>query len=104
MLTTNDLTLEVICGIIEKIKNIFLREFCIDACTKKVTLWGIKNKIISKYLHTLCIAFEREAIMSFLSAYKKPDNLCKDFLQSETGVTTYINTMEQLNRSYFKPA
>lgn len=34
--------------------------------------------------------------MQFLAAYKKLDNLCKELLKSETGVTSYINSMEQL--------
>ena len=40
--------------------------------------------------------------MSFLTSYKRLDNLCKDLFRSEKGVAAYINNMEQLNYSYFK--
>ena len=32
--------------------------------------------------------------MSFMESYKKLDNLCKDLLSSNTGVTSYINEMD----------
>ena len=41
--------------------------------------------------------------MNFLKSYKRLDNLCKDLLRSETGVTTYISDMEQISRTNFQP-
>lgn len=40
--------------------------------------------------------------MSFLQKYKRLDNLCKDVLRSEKGVTSYIEEMELCNSSSFK--
>lgn len=34
--------------------------------------------------------------MSFMESYKRLDNLCKDLLNSQTGVTSYIESMEKL--------
>lgn len=35
----------------------------------------------------------------FLQKYKKLDNLCKDLLNSKTGVSSYIESMEQCEYS-----
>jgi hypothetical protein len=40
--------------------------------------------------------------MSYIEAYKRLDNLCKDIFQSETGVTTYICNLEEIRRSRFQ--
>jgi hypothetical protein len=34
--------------------------------------------------------------MSFIESYKRLDNLCKDLLNSEKGITTYIENIEQI--------
>ncbi len=38
----------------------------------------------------------------FLQSYKRLDNLCKDILKSEKGVTTYIEYLERINQNQFK--
>jgi len=42
--------------------------------------------------------------MSFLSSYKRLDNLCRDLFKSEKGVTAYISCMEQVEYPYLKSA
>ena len=34
--------------------------------------------------------------MSFLNSYKRLDNLCKDIFQSEKGVVTYLENMQEI--------
>ncbi len=41
--------------------------------------------------------------MGFLDEYKKLDNLCKDAFKSDKGVTAYIQQMEMLTDTRFKP-
>ena len=41
--------------------------------------------------------------MSFLNEYKRLDNLCKDLFGSNTGITTYIQNLEQFRYSYYEP-
>ncbi len=40
--------------------------------------------------------------MSFIQAYKELDNLCKDLLGSDTGITTYLEEMEKIGYSRYK--
>lgn len=40
--------------------------------------------------------------MRFIESYKRLDNLCKDLLGSETGVTSYICNMEELMYARFQ--
>ncbi len=40
--------------------------------------------------------------MGFLQSYKRLDNLCKDLLSSDKGVTTYIEYLERINQNKFK--
>ncbi len=40
--------------------------------------------------------------MSFLQSYKRLDNLCKDIFSSESGVTSYIESMESIPAGAYK--
>lgn len=40
--------------------------------------------------------------MSFIESYKRLDNLCKDLLRSETGITSYIFNLEKLMHTRFQ--
>ncbi len=42
--------------------------------------------------------------MSFMRSYKRLDNLCKDLLDSDKGVSSYIEEMENKTYNTFKPA
>lgn len=42
--------------------------------------------------------------MSFLQCYKRLDNLCKDICGSETGVTSYIESMERIPAGAYRVA
>ncbi len=41
--------------------------------------------------------------MEFMSAYKRLDNICKDMLESNRGVSTYIEEMEHAREKHYKP-
>ncbi len=47
--------------------------------------------------------FNKGKNMEFMSAYKRLDNLCKDLLRSDKGVTSYIDEMDNGKYTNLKP-